>query len=328
MTADRGARPCCAPGRQPGPAPSREPVHSAPVPERRAHTIEQVTVPAGRFQMGDAHGDGHPADGEDHLHEVEVSRFTIDATTVTNEAYVRFVDATGYRTESERYGFSAVVAAYFTGDRADVVGVPPATPWWLGVRGASWRHPEGRGSHLMDRMDHPVVHVTWNDAVAYCRWARRRLPTEAEWEYASRGGPAGCRYPWGDDLLPGDGRWRCNIWQGGFPTDNTAADGWHSTAPVRSYQPNGWGLWQTVGNVWEWCADRFAADAYRQHQRVDPHGPAGGISRTMRGGSFMCHDSYCNRYRNAARSGNTPDSSTANVGFRTVADTDSKDESR
>lgn len=323
MTPSTGRhRPCCAPSLhdgEPAVSPRLQAVQSDPTAGRPGrHEVEQVRVPGGRFVMGDALGDGHPLDGEHHVHVVEVSAFTIDATCVTNAAFAEFVDATGYRTEAEEYGASAVVAVSFVGERSDIVGVPAQTPWWLGAAGASWRHPDGAGSDLTDRMDHPVTHVSFNDAVAYCRWADRQLPTEAQWEYAARGGLAGRRYPWGDELLSPDGSWRCNIWQGDFPTDNTGEDGWVTTAPVRSYEPNDWGLWQMVGNVWEWCADWFAADAYRRHTSVDPEGPAFGMSRVMRGGSFLCHDSYCNRYRNSARSSNTPDSSTANIGFRTV----------
>jgi formylglycine-generating enzyme required for sulfatase activity len=191
------------------------------------------------------------------------------------------------------------------------------------VKGADWRHPEGRRSDLVGRDDHPVVHVSWNDANAYCAWAGRRLPTEAEWEYASRGGLDGARFPWGDELATADGSWRVNIWQGDFPLVNTQEDGFLTTAPVRSFRPNGFGLWQTVGNVWEWCADAFSPYTYERDARAgavrDPRGPESGELRVMRGGSYLCHDSYCNRYRNAARSSNTPDSSTGNVGFRTVS---------
>ena len=194
----------------------------------------------------------------------------------------------------------------------------PGAPWWVGVRRADWRHPGGSLSDLDGLDEHPVVHVSWNDALAYCRWAGRRLPTEAEWERASRGGLEGARYPWGDELLP-DGVWRTNIWQGRFPVENTREDGWLTTAPVRSFPPNGFGLHETVGNVWEWCADWFDPGWYRRSPATDPTGPERGPGRVMRGGSYLCHDSYCNRYRNAARTGNTPDSSSGNTGFRTVA---------
>jgi formylglycine-generating enzyme required for sulfatase activity len=273
--------------------------------------------------MGDAHGDGHPGDGEQPVHGVRISPFTIDATSVTNADFATFVEDTGYRTEAEQFGFSAVFHLALRARPDEVMGPASGAPWWVGARGADWRHPGGSQSDLDGLLDHPVVHVSWNDAVAYCRWAGRRLPTEAEWEYASRGGLESRRYPWGDELLAGPGRWRCNIWQGQFPARNTLDDGFLTTAPVRSFQPNGFGLWQTVGNVWEWCADWFSPRYYAQlataPDPVDPTGPVYGHGRVMRGGSFLCHDSYCNRYRNAARTSNTPDSSTGNSGFRTVA---------
>jgi sulfatase modifying factor 1 len=268
--------------------------------------------------MGDAQGDGRWPDGESAVHSVKMSSFSIDATSVTNHAFARFVEDTQYVTDAESFGFSAVFHLVLDAEPNDVLGRPPETPWWLGVRGANWRRPRGRRSCLDGLDDHPVVHVSWNDARAYCEWADRRLPTEAEWEYASRGGLSGARYPWGEDLLD-DGEWLCNIWQGSFPSMNTEEDGFLTTAPVRTYRPNGYGLWQTVGNVWEWCADWFAPRYYEISPQVDPQGPASGSARVIRGGSFLCHDSYCNRYRNAARSANTQDSSTSNTGFRTVA---------
>jgi len=312
---------CCSPSfGERGPGPSRHPVAG-----RGAHAIEQAHVPAGAFTMGDSFGDGRAGDGETHRHPVELDAFTIDATSVTNSDFAAFVEDTGYATEAEVFGYSAVFHLALAADRDDILGQPAGTPWWLGVRGADWRHPGGRHSSLDGLDDHPVVHVSWNDAVAYCAWAGRRLPSEAEWEYASRGGLVDKRYPWGDELHDpaAPEAWRCNIWQGEFPSRNTLDDGYLATAPVRSYAPNGYGLWQTVGNVWEWCADWFDAGYYERSPRRAPTGPERGSARVMRGGSFLCHESYCNRYRNSARSSNTPDSSSANVGFRTCALPDS-----
>ena len=282
------------------------------------HGLEQARVPAGSFEMGDASGDRNPGDGETPLHRVTISEFQIDAVTVTNQAFSRFVDETGYRTEAELFGFSAVFYRAVTAPREDITGAAAGNPWWLGVRGADWRHPGGRGSTIRDCSDHPVVHVSWNDAQAYCAWAGRRLPTEAEWEYSARGGLAGAKYPWGDQEVD-SGQWRANIWQGRFPQQNTAEDGYLTTAPVRSFAPNGYGLWQSVGNVWEWCADWFDAGYYAVSDSIDPLGSDRGDTRVLRGGSYLCHISYCNRYRNSARSQNTPDSSMGNGGFRTVA---------
>lgn len=317
----RGAAPgsCCLPPTHPASIQHTSPrwrQHSRP--ERR-HTIDQVVVPGGRFAMGDQSGDGWRADGETPVHEVELATFTIDATTVTNADFAAFVAATGYRTEAETFGYSAVFHLAVAADPDDLMHPVPGTSWWLGVYGADWRHPGGSLSTIDGLEDHPAVHVSWNDAQAYCAWAGRRLPTEAEWERACRGILEGKRYPWGDDLLDGDGGWRCNIWQGDFPTVNDLGDGYLTTAPVRSYAPNGLGLWQMIGNVWEWCADWFDAGYYLRSPRRGPRGPVRGTTRVLRGGSYLCHDSYCNRYRNAARSSNTPDSSMGNAGFRTVA---------
>ncbi|WP_081882124.1 formylglycine-generating enzyme family protein [Cryobacterium sp. MLB-32] len=279
------------------------------------HAIEQAAVPAQYFLMGDSTDAGNPGDGEGPAHEVWVDAFQIDATTVTNSAFARFVAESGYRTEAETFGYSAVFHLALAADPEDVLGQPPQIPWWLGVRGADWQHPGGPLSTLDGRGEHPAVHVSWSDAAAYCVWAGRRLPTEAEWECASRGGLRGKVFPWGNDW--GD-RFRCNTWQGVFPTLNTVDDGWLTTAPVREYSPNPYGLWQSVGNVWEWCSDWWDEDYYAQSPVRNPTGPRDGAQRAMRGGSFLCHDSYCNRYRNSARASNTPDSSAANIGFRTV----------
>lgn len=288
------------------------------------HRIEQVQVPSGRFTMGDSSGDRNRADGEVPRHVVDISAFSIDATTVTVEQFARFVADTGYRTEAETFGFSAVFHLAAAAPETDVTGPASGTPWWLGIRGADWRHPGGSLSNVDGYGDHPATHVSWNDAQAYCAWAGRRLPTEAEWEYASRGGIESAKYPWGDEEVD-DGHWRANIFQGEFPRSNTCEDGFLTTAPVRAFTRNGYGLWQTVGNVWEWCQDWFHPATYRrgtvaQHRSVvqDPVGPEDGQARVMRGGSYLCHISYCNRYRNSARSQNTPDSSMGNAGFRTV----------
>lgn len=308
---------CCAPDRPADARPEGTSRRATVVPADGRHLIEQAELPGGTFTMGDQHGDGLAADGETPVHQVTLSPFSIDVTSVTNADYARFVDATGYRTDAEMFGFSAVFHLAVQAKPSQIMSNADGTPWWIGVRGADWRHPGGPLSDLDGLDDHPVTHISWTDARTYCRWAKRRLPTEAEWEYASRGGVEGDRYPWGDDLDTVD--WACNIWQGTFPKINTEQDGWLTTAPVRSYQPNGFGLWQTVGNVWEWCADWFDPLYYRASAANDPKGPPGGRGRVLRGGSYLCHDSYCNRYRNAARSSNTPDSSMGNAGFRTVS---------
>lgn len=309
---------CGAPTREQFIAFGAPPAAPAVTADAGRHLVPQVRVPAGAFTMGDSSGDRNPGDGETPLHRVVLDAFEIDATTVTNDDFARFVDATGFRTEAETWGFSAVFHLAVEAPEEALMGSAAGTPWWIGVRGADWRHPGGPLSSLEGRGDHPVVHVSWNDALAYCDWAGRRLPTEAEWEYAARGGIEGAKYPWGDDEVD-DGGWRANIFQGRFPQHNTGEDGWMTTAPVRSFEPNGYGLWQPVGNVWEWCADWFDPRYYGQSPEEDPRGAAGGQARVLRGGSYLCHISYCNRYRNAARSSNTPDSSMGNAGFRTVS---------
>lgn len=285
---------------------------------RGVHDIAQARIASGTFVMGDSSGDRNPADGEVPQHPVTVAAFDIDTTSVTNSAFEAFVTATGYRTEAETFGYSAVFHLAFAAPPETIVGRPAQTPWWYAVSGADWRHPGGSDSSIAGLDDHPVVHVSWNDAQAYCAWAGRRLPTEAEWEYAARGGLEAKKYPWGDDEVDAGG-WRANIFQGTFPSKNTVDDGHLTTAPVRSFEPNGYGLWQMVGNVWEWCEDRFSPRTYTHDARTDPRGAATGGVRVMRGGSYLCHDSYCNRYRNSARTQNTPDSSMGNAGFRTVS---------
>lgn len=282
--------------------------------------------------MGDAFGEGYAGDGESPAHRVRVQGFYLDETAVTNAQFATFVKATGHVTEAEELGLSAVFHSAVQADRSDVVSRMEQTPWWIGVNGADWRHPGGPHSTIADRPQHPVVQVTWHDAMAYAAWAGKRLPTEAEWEYAARGGLDGARFPWGDELMD-RGRWRLNIFQGRFPEENTAEDGWSTTAPVKSFRPNGHGLHQMAGNVWEWCADRFSPTTYAervaastpQQPAVDPFASGsdeqgGDILRVMRGGSYLCHDSYCHRYRVAARSANTAESAAGNLGFRCAND--------
>ncbi|MBU3064288.1 formylglycine-generating enzyme family protein [Nocardia sp. NEAU-G5] len=275
-----------------------------------------VALPGGEFAMGTADPIGYPGDGEGPVRQVRLSPFLIDAAVVTNDQFARFVDATDYRTEAERFGWSYVFAGFLPAVLRRESPRPERTPWWCGVSGARWDRPEGPDSDLAGRGNHPVVHVSWNDADAYARWAGKRLPTEAEWEYAARGGLAGARYPWGDELDPG-GEYRCNIWRGSFPSKNTAADGFRGTAPVDAFEPNGFGLYNMCGNVWEWCADWFSPE--HRPDSIDPTGPVAGRDKVIRGGSHMCHESYCFRYRVAARSANSPDSAAGHTGFRCAA---------
>jgi formylglycine-generating enzyme required for sulfatase activity len=282
-----------------------------------------VQVPGGTFTMGNEDHGANPLDGEGPLREVTVSTFRLDAHAVDNEQFRRFVDDTGHVTTAERDGWSFVFGP-FVPDANRVRALPaPGTPWWWAVDGACWRQPEGPGTSIEDRVDHPVVHVSHDDAIAFAAWAAKRLPTEAEWEYAARGGLERARYPWGEELCP-DGAWRCNIWQGDFPDLNSAQDGHLGTAPVDTYEPNSFGLYQMAGNVWEWTADRWTT-GHDPGPLQDPVGPAVGDERVRRGGSYLCHNSYCNRYRVAARDHSHPADTTANIGFRCAADAEMAD---
>nr|WP_268808878.1 formylglycine-generating enzyme family protein [Nonomuraea solani] len=262
-----------------------------------------VPLDGGPFLMGTTDPDRNRSDGESPVREMTLAPFWIGRRTVTNAEFAAFVDDTGYVTGAERHGWSFVFGGLLPGEVRRHAPRPRSAPWWCRVDGATWRCPEGGDSSIAERMDHPVIQVDHVDALAYCRWAGLRLPTEAEWEYAARGGLVQARYPWGDELTPG-GVHRCNIWQGRFPVTNTADDGYIGTAPAESFEPNGYGLYNMSGNVWEWCADRWQA----------------GVTRVMRGGSYLCHESYCNRYRVAARTSNDPDSSAGNLGFRCARD--------
>jgi formylglycine-generating enzyme required for sulfatase activity len=293
---------CCSPQRgASGLSTPGEP--ERPVTESVPAHLGLVDLPGGTFWMG-SDEDRYPDDGESPSRAVHVEGFRIAAYTVSNDDFARFTDATGYVTTAEREGWSFVFGGLLPDDFPATRAVVQA-PWWRQVYGATWQHPEGPVSDVVGRADHPVVHVSWIDARAFCRWAGGRLPSEAEWEYAARGGLEQRRFPWGDELTP-DGEHRMNVFQGRFPEVDTGEDGFIGTAPVHAFAPNGYGLYNVTGNVWEWTADRFGSG--RPGQRV------------TRGGSYLCHDSYCWRYRCAARSGNTPDSTAGNIGFRMAAD--------
>ena len=316
---------CCAPSGEPRPTDGEAalpPVarHADDAPTTSAPGLDRALVElgGGTFWMGAPADEGYAADGEGPVHKVTLRPFRLSAVTVTNGDFASFCAETGHVTLAERDGWSFVFGGLLPADFPPTRAVASA-PWWRQVDGADWRHPDGPQTTVEDRLDHPVVHVTWDDALAYCAWAGGRLPTEAEWEYAARGGLAGARFPWGDDLEPA-GVHRMNVFQGTFPGGNTGDDGYLGTAPVHSFPANGFGLHEMTGNVWEWCADWFDPRTYTVAPRTDPRGPLTGTHRVMRGGSYLCHHSYCTRYRVAARSGNTPDSATGNIGFRVAMD--------
>jgi sulfatase modifying factor 1 len=299
-------------------------------------------IPAGEFEMGSA-VDRAWAE-EQPAHKVRLSRpYLIDKTEVTNAQFERFVKATGYKTLAERpIELSSIMAQLPPGSRpppADAlkpgslvfmtpsgeVNLRDLSQWWKWTTGASWRAPEGPKSTLKGREQHPVVHLAWEDAQAYCRWAGKRLPTEAEWERAARGGVNGLPYVWGSEK-PNDAArsgWFANIWQGVFPKRNTATDGYERTAPVRSFKPNPYGLFDMAGNVWEWTADWYDPQAYQARAGqlvVDPLGPGKALERlaqrVQRGGSYLCHETYCTRFRPGARQGAAGDSSSSHAGVR------------
>jgi formylglycine-generating enzyme required for sulfatase activity len=266
-----------------------------------------VYIEGGRFAMGT--GEGFPFEGP--VHEVTLEGFYLDRTEVTNEQFRAFVEATGYQTESERQGSSGVF--------------DPAARDWKLVDGADWRHPagpgsgSGPGSGIEDKLDYPVIHVSWDDAAAYAKWAGKRLPTEAEWEFAARGRLQEATYAWGEELTP-QGLHRANIWQGRFPVQDNEQDGFGGVAPVKKFPPNGYGLYDIAGNVWEWVADWYAPDYYRESPGHNPPGPASGREKVQRGGSWLCSDNYCQGYRVAARQKTARDSALNNLGFRCARD--------
>jgi formylglycine-generating enzyme required for sulfatase activity len=257
-------------------------------------------------------------DGEGPPRPTKLSPYGIGRHTVTATLFADFVAATGYVTEAERYGWSFVFRDFVAPETARTAREVPGAPWWLAIEGADWRHPDGPLSSVDERLDHPVVQVSWNDARAFAAWAGGRLPTEAEWEHAARGGTQR-EFPWGDEE-PSDTDPPLNIWQGEFPRRNLGTDGYLGTAPAHSFAPNPFGLYNMSGNVWEWQADRFRVRSLAAvAKRRDAEALAEG-ERTLKGGSHLCHRSYCHRYRIAGRMGRAPDSATGHIGFRLAFD--------
>ncbi len=305
-----------------------------------------VWVPGGEFSMGSDDPTDMICGGRDSMpdarpiHRVRVDGFWMDATEVTNGQFERFVKATGYVTVAERKpkaeDFPGVAPELLQPGSA--VFTPTGTPvplddylaWWRYVRGADWRHPAGPGSNLAGRAEYPVAHVAYEDAAAYAKWAGKRLPTEAEWEFAARGGLSGQPYTWGSELKPGN-KWMANIYEGRFPAQDTGEDGFAGLAPVAQFPKNGYGLYDMAGNVWEWCADWYRPDYYTELAKAggvarNPQGPVdsfdpaepGVPKRVQRGGSFLCTEQYCTRYMVGTRGKAEPSTGSNHVGFRCV----------
>ena len=313
-------KPCCSPTRGGLSNDRAGEKHPTRAPDAGS-PAGMISLEASSFRMGGEGPACWPADGEGPIREIALDAFHLDPTAVTNEAFACFVEDCGYQTDAERFGWSFVFhnqipKAHLKRIRFDrAFGIE----WWARVDGASWKKPGGAGTNIRRRLDHPVVHVSWNDAQAYCQWAGKRLPTEAEWEYAARGGEDGLLYPWGNELTPG-GKHRCNIWQGRFPEEDTGEDGYMGTAPARSFPSNGFGFYNMMGNTWDWVSDWFCPRHADAGPAGNPTGPPHGTEKVIRGGSFLCHESYCNRYRNSARTKVTPDSTTCHLSFRCALD--------
>jgi formylglycine-generating enzyme required for sulfatase activity len=315
----------------------RQDAGAASRPPSRA---DMVWIPGGTFRMG---SNGHYPE-EAPVHRVSVNGFWMDLAPVTNAQFRAFVEATGYRTFAEippdPKDYPGALPDMLKA--GSLVFTPPDHPvdlrdwsqWWRFEFGACWRHPQGRGSGIHGIDDHPVVHIAYRDAFAYAQWAGKELPTEAEWEFAARGGLDGAEYAWGNDFAPG-GRHRANTWQGSFPHQNLASDGYERTSPINAFPPNGYGLYDMIGNVWEWTQDWYAAKHPADAAKpccapVNPRGPREADSydpcmpevriprKVLKGGSHLCAPNYCRRYRPAARHAEPVDTSTSHVGFRCV----------
>ncbi|XP_076344665.1 formylglycine-generating enzyme isoform X2 [Tachypleus tridentatus] len=281
-------------------------------------TNRMVFIKGGEFQMG-TNKPVFVADGEGPVRQVKLSSYFLDVFEVSNKEFEIFVNQTDFVTEAEKFGDSFVLEGMISENvKKDITQAVAAAPWWLPVKGTNWKHPEGPDTDIAGRMDHPVIHVSWNDATAYCHWAGKRLPTEAEWEIACRSGLQDRLFSWGNKLMP-FGEHYMNIWQGEFPVNNTADDGFLGTAPVMAFPANKFGLKNMLGNVWEWTQDWWTV-YHSPEPKENAKGPNTGEDKVKKGGSYMCHKNYCYRYRCAARSHNTPDTSSGNLGFRCAAD--------
>ena len=302
---------CCTPAR--GTAGKNNCGHTEVSTGTRPH-IDSVLIPGGTGLVGTATAqiDG---DGESPLRRAKVKPFRMSVTTVTNAQFKAFVSETGYVTEAEKFGWSFVFWSQVPESLAETQAVANAQ-WWRRVDGAIWSAPNGPGSEGDCHPDHPVVQVSWNDACAFARWVGGRLPTEAEWEHAARGGQGDVKYPWGDAEPDDISHTPCNIWQGEFPKHNTGQDGYITTAPARSFEPNAYGLYNLVGNVWEWTSETYRVKSLKKSVKKRLAGMKG--FKLSKGGSFLCHKDYCYRYRIAARTGTSPDSATPHQGFRVV----------
>jgi sulfatase modifying factor 1 len=315
-------------------------------PSDSISTQGMVLIPGGSFVMGSSDPEGRP--DEYPRHPVQVKSFYMDATEVTNAQFSQFVKATGYLTTAERkpdweelkkqlpagtpkpHDSVLVPASLVFTPTAEPVALNNSANWWSWVKGASWQHPQGPASNISGRENYPVVHISWEDANAYAKWAGKRLPTEAEWEFAARAGLSNQPFTWGSEPVD-KGKLKTNVWQGNFPNRNLLADGFAGSAPVRSFAPNAYGLYDMAGNVWEWCSDWYNADYYAQCANKTTKDPAGAGSsydpeepsmpkRVVRGGSFLCHASYCASYRVSARMKTSPDTGLEHTGFRCVRD--------
>ncbi len=313
-------KPCCAPQRDSASPPSRssQPVVKAIQPPA-VKKFELCDIPGGTALTG-TNTPLIAIDEEGPCRKVAIKPYRMMSTVVTNDMFRDFIDDTGYKTDAEKLGWSFVFHQQLPDDFKATQAVAN-TQWWRKVEGATWKHPIGANIEHPQLPDYPVVHVSWHDASAYAKWAGGRLPTETEWEHAARGGLEDVPFPWGTKEPDDKNHQPCNIWQGTFPIDNTALDGFNFTAPAKSYEPNGYGLYNMCGNVWEWASGRIKITGRSKESKLHAKHYKG--CKLLKGGSFLCHKSYCFRYRIAARTGNTPDSTTTHQGFRVVFDSES-----